>query len=326
MSVHEVTLVAALVVLVIALFGLALAETSLLHVRRSAAAVEADLGDRRAAGLVLLLDDLPRVMNTVLLVVLLAQVAAAGIAGELARRWFGGSGLTIATAAVTMVLFIYGEAIPKTLAVRHPLGVALRLVAAVRCLRDLARPVVRVLVWIADVQTRESGVDAVTGVSEAELRHLAGVAASAGHIEPSDAELIERSFIFGDLHVGQICVPRRDMVAVSMDTSVASALRTAIAAGHRRLPVFEAGLERVAGFVRMRDLADASSADPDATVAGRVQEVLTVPASERLTDLLRLMQRSGRHLAVVLDEAGRTKGIATIEDVVEELVGTIEDT
>ena len=325
MNVSQLILVVLLVVLVGALFVLALAETSLLKVRRSAAAVEAEAGDRQAAELVRLLDDLPRVLNAVLLTVLLVQVIAATTAGALARDWFGGAGVTIATAVTTFVLFIYGEAIPKTLAVQRPLPVARRLASPTRWLSVALRPVVSVLVGIARAQTGGAAINPVGGVSEAELRHLAGDAASTGNIDPSDAELIERAFVFGDLMVDQILVPRSDVVAVSSDTRVDAALQTAIAAGHRRLPVYEGEIDRIVGFVRMRDLAEAARIAPDSMVARRRRDVLEVPEATPVADLLRVMQQSRRHMAVILDERGDTAGIVTIEDVVEELVGTIEE-
>ncbi len=321
----NLTLLVVLAGLVAGLFVLGLVEASLLHLRRSEVVIEAEGGDRRARHLLRLLDDLPRVMNAVLLAVLLAQVTAATISGVLARRWFGGNGLTAATVAVTLLVFVYGEAIPKTLAIRRPYPIARRLAPPVRWLSIGLRPLVSVLVWVADVQAPGKGVDTVTAVSEQELLHLTDEAASAGRIEQSDAELVEKSFTLGDLLVAQILVPRADVVAVAAQTPVEDALRTAIGAGHRRLPVFDGHLDNIVGFVRLRDLADATTTDADAVVADRVRRTLSAPESMLAVDLLRSMQKTGHHLAVVVDDAGATRGIVTIEDVVEELVGTIED-
>ncbi|MCP5024948.1 MAG: DUF21 domain-containing protein [Actinomycetia bacterium] len=322
----DVVLVLVLVGLVSALFALALGEASLLHVRRSAAEVEAEAGNRRTGALVRLLDDLPRVMNAVLLTVLLAQVAAATVASVLARRWFGSTAVSVAAALVTVVLFVYGEAIPKTLALRHPLPVATALAGPLQWLSRVLRPVVSVLVVVADVQSPGRGIAMVTAVSEEELRHLADEAAAAGRIEESDAELIERSFDLGDMRVSEVLVPVDEVVAVPSSMPVTEALRAAIAAGHRRLPVYDGGEPAaITGFVRMRDLADAATAQEGSVVADRQRDVLVVPDSERVIDLLRSMQAARTHLAAVVDSGGRIRGIVTIEDVVEELVGTIED-
>lgn len=314
-----------LVALLAIVFVLGAAEAALLHVRRSAVVVAAERGDARAVRLLRLLDDLPPVMSAVLLAVLLVQLTAATVAGVLARRWFGGMGLTVATIVLTAVLFVYGEAIPKTLAVRRPLSVARRLAAPVRWLSILLQPVVSGLVRLADLQLPADGSQGSATVTEDELRHLADEAASAGQIEPSDADLIARSFALGDARVAQLLVPRVDMVAVAAGTPVGEALDTAVVSGHRRLPVFERDVDDITGFVRLRDLARAVTTDPASPVRDHAREALAVPESRRVLDLLREMQRSGVHLAVIVDEHGGTAGMVTIEDVVEELVGPIEE-
>lgn len=322
----DVLLVLVFALLVVALFVLALVEVSLLHVRRSEIAVHAETGDHRSQRLLALVDDLPRVMNAVLLAVLLGQVTATSVAGVLASRWFGNSGITIATIVVTVLLFIYGEAIPKTLGLRNPFRVARRFARPVQVLATVLRPIVSVLVAIANRQSPADSIDTVTAVSEQELRHLADEAAEAGQIDESDAELIERSFILGDLTVDEIMVPRSRINAVGREEPVDSALRTAIATGHRRLPVHDGGLTHIVGFVRLRDLAEvAADGDGGRTAGDVVRPAITAMPSTRVIDLLRSMQATGRHLAVVVDGTGTTLGMATIEDAVRELVGAIED-
>ncbi len=325
MNAFEFALVIVFGALVVALFLLALAEASLLHVRRSEVAVAVNGGDGPARRLLALVDDLPRVMNAVLLAVLLCQVLATAIAGLLATRWFGSAGVTIATVAVTIVLFVYGEAIPKTLAIRHPYRVGRRLTRPIRSLTVALRPAVAVLVAIADVQLPGRTADLTHAVSEAELRQLTDEAASAGHIGEADADLIERSFTFGDLVARDVMVPWGHVVSVAEDVSDEAALRDAIAAGHRRLPVTRAGdPTRVVGFVRLRDLAEASTLERPIDVEDIVQGVITVDAAAPVADVVGRMQRSDVFLAVVVERA-RTVGIMTIEDAVRVLVGPISE-
>lgn len=325
MSGADVALLAALVALVAALFGLAMVEASLLHVRRSAVAADAGDGDPASQRLLLLLDDLPRVMNTVLLAVLLGQVTAASIAGVLASRWFGGSGITIATVAVTLILFVYGEAIPKTIAISDPVRYARRFSGPVGALSTVLSPVVSVLVRIAAWQSPGAGSSAaMSAVSEGELLHLTDEAAAAGRIEESDAELIQKSFAFGDLEVGEILIPIDDVVSVPTSTPVGVALQTAIDAGHRRLVVHQPGARhRIVGFVRLRDLA-AASGDNGAVAGSSVRPALTVDRSARVIDVLREMQRTRCHLAVVASD-GAARGMVTVEDIVEVLLGEIDE-
>lgn len=318
-----------LIVLLVVLVGVAVylgaAEAALLRVRRTAVEVEAEDGDAGARRLLRLLDDLPRVMNTVLLTVLLVQIGAATVTGLLAERWFGNVGVTVASIVLTLVMFVYAEAIPKTYAVRHPLPVARRTAPLVGVLKAALRPVVTLLIWFADLQAPGQGIAGTAGVTEDELRRLAAQAAQSGAIADSDLELMERAFRVGDQRVDEILVPRTDVVSVSSDTPVREALDLAVASGHRRLPVHSGDPDQMSGVVRLRDLARHLSEGRNEPVGDLAHEVLVVPESKRVLELLREMQRSGRHFAVAVDEHGGTAGIVTIEDVVEELVGEVAD-
>jgi CBS domain containing-hemolysin-like protein len=302
---------------------LAAAETALLRVPRVRLEVAAEKGDRSAARLLRLVHDLPRVLNTVLLTVLLVQVGAATIAGVVAERHFGNTGVTIASVVLTVVMFIYTEAIPKTVAVRHPLFMARLVALPVAALAWVTRPVVAVLLFLADLQAPGKGVPSSATVTEPELRRLAAEAAAAGEIAAADLDLIERSFTMGDKPIGDITVPRPNIVAIPLDLPLGDALDRALRSGHRRLPVHRGDLDDISGVVRLRDLAAAVAAGWPTTLAELQQPVLTVVETRKVRDVLHDMQASGHHLAVVIDEHGGTTGIVTVEDAVAELVGDI---
>jgi CBS domain containing-hemolysin-like protein len=325
MDTTDLALVLVLLGLLIAAFVLGASEAALLRVQRVRVEVAAAQGDRRSAQLMHLLDDLPQVLNTVLLVVLLVQIGAATAMGMLSGRHFGNLGVTIASIALTVVLFVYAEAIPKTYAVRHPYRVARAMQPILSALTWVLRPVVSVLVWFADLQAPGSGIAATTTVTEDELRRLASHAAVEGSIEESDRELMERAFEMGDRTVDEILTPRTDMVAVPAGATVAEALEVAIHSGHRRLPVFEGDLDHIRGVVRLRDLAAAITDSPEAAVTTVTTRELVVPETKRVIELLSEMQSAGVHLALAIDEHGGTAGIVTIEDVVAELVGRVSD-
>lgn len=314
-----------LVALVAVAAFLAAAETSLIRVRRTAVEVEATQGDRAAARLLRLLGDLALVMNTVLLAVLLAQVGAATVMGLIANDLFGNLGITLASVGLTVVMFVYAESIPKTIAVRHPLVVAKAVTVPVAALTWLLRPIVRLLLAFADLQAPGRGIAGPGGVSEQELRRLAAEAERAGEISSEDLELMERAFRFGDETVEQILVPRTDVVAIPGSAAVAEALEMAIAGGYRRIPVYEGDLDNITGVVLLRDLVGGVSDGGTGTVKDLARPVLLVPESGRVNELLRMMQEAGRHFAVAVDEHGGTAGIVTIEDVVEELLGEVAD-
>jgi CBS domain containing-hemolysin-like protein len=301
------------------------AEAALLRVPRVRIDVGAAAGERGATRVVPLLDDLPGVMNTILLVVLLVQIAAATLAAALASRYFGNLGITITSIVLTIVLFVYAESIPKTFAIQHPERLAEVTAPLVRALAVVLRPFVSALVWLADLQAPGSGIASPTAVSEQELVRLAADAAEVGRIEDSDLDLIERTFALGDLQVDQILVPRTDVVGIPADATAGAALQIATESGHRRLPLYDGDLDSITGVVHLRDLASLAVEDPERPASAAARPELIVPETRRVIDLLTDMQSSETHFAVVVDEHGGTAGIVTIEDVVSELVGDIAE-
>ncbi|MDP2623866.1 MAG: hemolysin family protein [Actinomycetota bacterium] len=318
-------LIALLLGLILLAVLLAATEAALLRVSPIKARILADQGDRRSARVVAMVEDLPRVLNAVLLVVLLTQIGAATMAGYIADRHFGNLGVTLTSVGLTLVMFVYAEAIPKTIAVRHPLAVARFVARPVGLIAATVRPVVGVLVWLADLQVPGSGVMTTAAVTETELRRLAADAEKAGEIEPSDFDLIERAFRIGDASLAEVVVPRTEVVAIPIHRGIAGALEMALTSGHRRLPVYESSLDDVTGVVRLRDLAAAVAEGEEATVETLQQPALFLPESRRVIDALRDMQEEGTTMAIVVDEHGGTAGIVTIEDLVEELVGGVAD-
>ena len=321
----EIGLIVALVALVVAAAIMGGAEAALLRVPRARVEVDADSGRRRAGTLRRILEDLPRALNTVLLVVLLIQISAAAIAGLLAERLFGSLGVTIASIVLTVILFIYTEAIPKTYAVAHPIRVGYATASLLSVLIFLLRPVVAVLMWIANIQAPGTAVASPAAPTEQELLQLASVAADTGTIDETDRRLIDRAFDLGDRNVDEIYVPRRSIVAVPATTTVRQALDKAISTGHRRIPVYEEDLDDIVGVVALIDLAAVVADEPDRLALDLAVVPLVVPESKPVVALLGEMQRTRRQFAVVVDEFGGTAGIVTIDDVVARLVGRISE-
>ncbi|NNE95090.1 MAG: DUF21 domain-containing protein [Acidimicrobiales bacterium] len=312
-----------LTILLIACFAgiavLAVAEVSIIRVRRSAVVSATASDPRRASQLLALLDDLPIVLNSILFFVLLLQITSATVGAYVASELFGGVAIPIASFGLTLILFVYAEAIPKTLAVRDPHKMALRVTPFVQILSAVTRPIVASLLRLADLQSPGEG--ATLGVfTQEEIISAAHEAAEVGQIDRDDAELVARSFEFNDREVDEVMVPRRSIVHIEADAPIEQALATAIAAGHRRLPVIDGDIDQIVGAVRLRDLA---APDPGHGVRDLTTPVLTCSPSTALSDLLGRMQTSGTFFAIVRSDTGQTAGLVTIEDVVAELVGEI---
>jgi CBS domain containing-hemolysin-like protein len=319
-----------LIIVLVVAFGLAIflaaAETAFIRVPAVRVRALAAEGSTRASQVSRLIERLPEVLNAILLAALLSQIVAATVAGVLAGRRLGSTGPAIASAVLTFVLYVYAEAIPKTYAVRHPTRVVLAVALPLAAIEWVLRPIVKILIWIADLQMPGRGVVTGPTVTEDELRLLASKAAIEGEITSDDAELIERVFRVGDLEVDDIMIPRPDVVGVEESASVATAVDVGLEAGHRRLAVYRDSIEHIAGVVRLRDLVRIpESRRGDLRVGSLATEPLVVPETKRVLDLLQEMQAGGVHLAVVVDEYGGTAGIVTVEDIAEELLGSITD-
>ncbi len=333
----DLLLLGGLVACVTVAAALAIAEVALLRVRRTQV-VSVRGADPRADRLLRLLDDLPTVLNVVLLSVLLAQVGAATISAVLAERWFGSGAVPVVSLVLTLLLFVGGESVPKTAAVQDPPGHALRLATGLGLVVAVLRRPVALLLRIFTPE--REGAEPHDVVSEAELRLLARRSAADGEIEPDDVTLIERSFRFGDLQVRHVMVPRDRIRYVEEHEPAGVGFERALAHGHRRMPVVRGDLDHVVGVVRLRDLASASGRTqqgeaPEADLAGREAGSLMTPPlhcspGDPVAKVLRSMQATGQWLAVAAsagDEgsASRTVGLLTIEDIVAELVGEIAD-
>ncbi len=324
MSLLDLMLAGALAVCFAGAAVLGAAEVSIVRVRRSSVLLDVRSDPRRTGLLLRMLDELPVVLNAVLLLTLGLQVSAATIAGVLADRWFGGVGVTVATVVLTAALFVYAEAVPKTRAMRSPHVTALRVTPLLRVVVAVLRPAVAGLVWMAGFQA-PGEVSATGALSEQEIRILARESAKAGAIGERDADLVARSFEFNDRQVDEIMVDSNDIASVDCRVPARDALALAVTTGHRRLPVHGGDLDHIVGVVRLRDLAAAVTAGLDPVASSLADDVLRCRPDDPISAVLTRMQRNGRWMAIVTDSDGRTVGLITIEDVVAELVGDIED-
>ncbi|MDH3247820.1 MAG: hemolysin family protein [Acidimicrobiia bacterium] len=319
-----------LVLLALLLFSvfIAAAEAAFLRVPAVRVQTMAAGGSRRARQLQEMTSRMSTVLNAILLAALLSQIAAATVAGILAIRWFDERlGPTIASVGLTVIMYIYAEAIPKTYAVRNADRVALVTAIPLAIVERILRPVVSILVWIADLQMPGKGVEGSPTVTEDELRMLATAAATEGEITDEDAALIDRAFRVGDREADDVMVPRTDVVAVPSTMTVDEAVEIAIESGHRRLPVYVENRENMTGVVGLRSMIAVPVERRGMVEVGSLaEELLVVPQSKRVLELLQEMQQTSTHLAIVVDEYGGTAGLVTVEDIVEEVLGSISVT
>ena len=309
-------------------------ETSLLHIRRARAEVLTDSNgdlhraDNRTAGLLRLLDDRVRGLGPVLFLLMAFRLTAAGLLAVLVADHHGTEWAAAALAALLVAGFALTDVLPRTVALRSSDRLVLRLASvalAIGRILPVRWPALG-LVGLAERLLPRPLRTGGTLVSEEELLAVADRALASQSMDADEHDLIESVIAFGDTLVRDVMVPRPDMECVAADLTVAEAMAVAARNGHSRVPVNGDGVDDIIGVVHTKDLMRAHlEGNDDASVSGLARPSRFVPETKQADDLLREMQADRYHLAIVVDEHGGTAGLVTMEDLLEEVVGEIED-
>ena len=238
----------------------------------------------------------------------------------------------IAFSIITVLHVVLGELSPKSAAISRTVPVALALAPIMRGFYLATRPVVDLFNWMGNVVLRPFGIPPAAEAghaphSEDELRELLRESGESGLIQRDEQQLSEAALVFGDRRAREVMTPRWDVVFATTNDTPHDAAGKAIESGHTRLPVCEddRGLEAAIGFINAKDLLSVAFRDEDADLRSLARPLAKVAESTRLDEVLREMREDRRHLALVLDEHGTVVGLITLEDILEELVGEIED-
>lgn len=230
--------------------------------------------------------------------------------------------IVLITLAVSYVTLVFGELVPKRVALTRADRVATGVAWPVLWLSAVTYPFVWLLTASTNLILRILGIrpeEIAPAATEDELKML--IAQHAGLLE-EEKEIIHEAFEFSDVLARQIMVPRPDIAAVRVDATISEALDEIKESGHPRLLIFRENLDDIVGVVHLKDLIDFIKAGQlDAPIADSIRPVIYVPETRRAIELLKDLQNSGLHIAVVVDEYGGTAGIITVEDVAEEVVG-----
>jgi CBS domain containing-hemolysin-like protein len=305
---------------------LAIAEASLTRISRVRALALVEQQRRNAVLLERIESDPPRYLNAVYLAVMFVQNGSAILVAILAEKTLGTGWITVASLLFTLLYFLIVEAMSKTFAVLHSDGAALAVAPLVWGLGRLLSGPTRLLIGVANVILPGKGLKQGPFVSEAELKAMAEAGTEEGTIEEEEKDLIHSIFEFGDTIVREVMVPRPDIVAIEADRPLRDVQVLVLQHGYSRLPVFDDDMDNVVGFVYAKDVLKAiHQGKQDMPLREVCRPAHFVPESKKAADLLREMQRGKFHVALVTDEYGSVSGLVTLEDLLEELVGEIED-
>ena len=312
------------------------AEYALVTARRSHLSELAARGDGRAAVALALMRTPLRFVSTVQLGITVFSILLGAVGAPLLEHLFAPAlaktlAFLLAFTLLTSMHVVLGELVPKAIALARREQIALQVAVPLRLFSLVFSPFVWVLDAAATLLTRPFGITlppaGVAVETEEDIRLMVAQAEEAGVIEEAEEEMLYKVFDFADKEVRTVMVPRPDIDAIPIDSTPSRCLAEMTSTQHRRYPVFHGSLDDLIGILNVHDLLTAMEERGLAAVRieGLVRPAYVVPETKNLGALLSEFRRTGQHMAVVVDEYGSVQGIATLEDVLEEIVGEIAD-
>jgi CBS domain containing-hemolysin-like protein len=324
MSHSTLSSVVAIVVLVFLSGFFSATETAFSALNRTRIKTLADQGDRRAALVLQLSDQYDKLLSTILVGNNIVNISMASIATILFVRLLGAGGATVSTIVITVAVLIFGEVSPKSLAKEQPEKFAMVVAPIIRALMVLMTPVNFLFTCWKSLLSKVFKSDEDRRTSHEELLTMVEEVEQEGGIDELESELLRSAIEFNDLEAADILTPRVDVEGVSLEATREEIADIFAESGYSRLPVYDGTIDRIVGFIHMKDFFEGGHIT-DKSVTEIMTTPLFVPPSAKVDDLLRMLQRTKSHIAVVTDEYGGTLGIITMEDILEELVGEIYD-
>lgn len=257
-----------------------------------------------------------------------ANIAASAIATSIAIDFFGDTGVGIATGIMTLLVLIFGEITPKSMAAKNSEKVSLKVARFISVITKLLGPIITILMYITNLIIGIFGgkVDKDQPfITEEELRTMVDVSHEEGVLEGEEKEMIYNVFEFGDSQVKDIMVPRTDIVSIDIDSSYEEVINIFKEEHFSRIPVYQESIDNIVGTLYVKDLLLSENTGEDFSVKKYMREPYYTYEFKKITELFEEMRKKRVAMAVVLDEYGGTAGIVTMEDLVEEIVGDIGD-
>lgn len=275
-----------------------------------------------------LLNNPTRLLSTILVGNNLVNIGASAIATSLAISKFGSTGVGIATGLMTLMVLVFGEVTPKSLAANNAEKIALKVARPLDLLSKIFLPVTIILMGITRIFVRLFGGDPDEDkpfVTEEDLRTMVEVGHEEGVLQSEERTIIDNVFEFRGSQVKDVMTTRTDMVAVEEDISYQELIGTFKEEQYSRLPVYEGTSDNIIGVIYVKDLVFNEIAEEKFDVKDYMREPFFTYEFQRISRLFEQLRHKRIALAIVLDEYGGTAGIATLEDLVEQIVGDLED-
>ncbi|MDX8412934.1 MAG: CNNM domain-containing protein [Mariprofundales bacterium] len=321
-------LIAILLALLVASAFFSGSETALTRARRVRLRLMRKQGNRGARHADLLLRQPEKMLATILLGNNFVNIAASALATAIFVNQFGDAGILYSTIAMTFLVLIFSEILPKSIAVAHAEVISCRVAAPMRMIQWLLSPLLRILLLITESMRRLFQVpegDQQTAMTHQELATMIDMSAENGMLDAAREQMLGQSLQLHEIQVKQIMSPRIDMVLINGNTSVKESLQIALTNPHSRYPVYLNERDHIIGIIHLRTLFKLKEQEESLARATIWHNPTFVPNSRNALAQLFDFQRNHEHMAIVVDELGDIDGLITLEDIIEEIVGDIED-
>lgn len=319
-------LILVLVVLVLLSAFFSASETAISTVNRIRMRNYADEGNKKAQKVIHMADNYDKTLSTILVGNNIVNIAFASLSTMLFTNLFGVSGVGIATLVSTVVVLIFGEILPKSMAKEFSDSFALTVAYPLYWIMLVLTPVVYIFIGI------KKGVMRVfkpqkkqVSVTEQELKYIIEEIEDEGVLEKQESELVRSALDFDEITAEEILTPRVDVVSVEAGASIETIKNLFVEEHYSRIPVYEDSIDNIIGVLYSKDFFTAYIKGGEFAVREMLQSVIFIPPKKKISELFSELQKSKSHLAVVTDQYGGNMGIVTLEDILEELVGEIWD-
>ena len=323
------------ILIIICLFFIAIlssSEVAFISVNRMRLRHLIEKGSKNAEIVQKLRDQHDRLFSAVILSGNLFTVLATSIGTALAINYFGeDKGIVIATIAITILTVVFGELTPKTFGVTYAEGISLFLARPMEIFITIISPFVWIFNKLSNSIIRLFGGEiklAPQFLTEEEMKSMISIGEEEGALEKEEKEMLHKVFAFGDKKVTEAMVPRTEIVAITEDALLAEVLSLVTDEGYSRYPVIMENVDNIIGVLYVKDILRKMAKEevtPNTPIRSFIRDAYYIPESKMVTALLDEMQKNKFQIAIVLDEHGGTAGLITLEDIMEEIVGGIQD-
>ena len=304
----------------------ALVETAFAAVSQTKLKTDVDHGDRRAKKALYITENFDRAVTTILICTNIIHLTAASIVTVAVTHIWGLSAVTAATLLTTLAMFFFGEMLPKSIAKKYSEHICLATAGSLNLFMVILKPLSAILTMIGNGVTRLFRKEPEASVTENELYDIIEDMAEEGSLDEEQSDLISSALQFGDVTAESVLTSRVDLVAIDREKSPSEILELIKKENHSRLPVYSGSVDNIVGVLQIRTfIKEYLRKGDELDIGPLLDEAYFVHSSIKIDELLSVMSRKKLNMAIVTDNYGGTRGIITVEDILEELVGEIWD-